>query len=167
MWDYVLPGPSLDESGLALSAAYLALNRYIHGQDLYIVPTNLAELEEALSVFLSTSPTFFFLYPPFFRRRYCADAIHNYVAKSRSPLNPGGYSRVRHLSLRHIYLSNKLTPVCLSVSQVSDQAAASIMSLLASPHNAERLLSLHRSRPTRNWSTRKKAQRDNTSASTG
>lgn len=50
MWDYVFPGVShsVDEQALALAAAYLALNRYIHGQDLYIVPTTRDELEQAL-----------------------------------------------------------------------------------------------------------------------
>lgn len=49
MWDY--PGErggSLNEPVLALAAAYLALNRYINGHDLYIVPTNLDDLQEAL-----------------------------------------------------------------------------------------------------------------------
>jgi hypothetical protein len=48
MWDFVLPGASLDEQALALTAAYLALNRYINGQDLYIVPSTLDDLEQAL-----------------------------------------------------------------------------------------------------------------------
>jgi hypothetical protein len=55
MWDYVLPGASLDEQLIGFAAAYIALNRYIHGQDLYIVPRTLDELEQALSVpFFST-----------------------------------------------------------------------------------------------------------------
>lgn len=48
MWDYVDPGASLDEQLIGNAAAYIALNRYIHGQDLYIIPTTLDELDQAL-----------------------------------------------------------------------------------------------------------------------
>jgi len=102
MWDYILPGASstVDEQGLALTAAYLALNRYINGNDIYIVPTTKDELEQALYVSPnSLTPRTFQLIEKFISRRYSADAIHNYVAKSRSPLHPGGYTRVRTPSL--------------------------------------------------------------------
>lgn len=35
---------------MALAASYSALNRYLHGQDLYLVPRNVQELEAILSV---------------------------------------------------------------------------------------------------------------------
>ncbi|KAG6919425.1 hypothetical protein DXG01_006308 [Tephrocybe rancida] len=35
-------------------------------------------------------------------KRYSYDVIHNAIAKSRSPLQPGGYSRVCHLAEKSI-----------------------------------------------------------------
>jgi hypothetical protein len=49
MWDYTFTSKSfLDEPLLARSAAYLALNRFINGQDLYILPKSTKDLEAIL-----------------------------------------------------------------------------------------------------------------------
>ncbi|KAF7776146.1 hypothetical protein Agabi119p4_4539 [Agaricus bisporus var. burnettii] len=53
------------------------------GADLYIVPRTQADLENIL-------------------KRYSYDAIHNAIAKSRSTLQPGGYSRVCVLAEKSI-----------------------------------------------------------------
>ncbi|KAI0750845.1 hypothetical protein C8Q80DRAFT_1268159 [Daedaleopsis nitida] len=70
--------PSLDETLTSGCATYEAFKRYLHGADLYLVPQSRSELESVL-------------------RRYAYDAIHNTIAKSRSQLERGGYSRMCHL----------------------------------------------------------------------
>ncbi|KAI0660951.1 hypothetical protein C8Q70DRAFT_754536 [Cubamyces menziesii] len=70
--------PSLDETLTAGCATYQAFQRYLNGADLYLVPQTRGELENVL-------------------RRYAYDAIHNTIAKSRSQLERGGYSRMCHL----------------------------------------------------------------------
>ncbi|KZS97586.1 hypothetical protein SISNIDRAFT_449121 [Sistotremastrum niveocremeum HHB9708] len=86
---------------MALAASYSALNRYLHGQDLYLLPRNVQELEAILCVRS--------LMPPALTRdtdvslalshssSYSTDAIHNLISQSRVPLQPGGYSRVSSL----------------------------------------------------------------------
>ncbi|KAG9219377.1 hypothetical protein CCMSSC00406_0001787 [Pleurotus cornucopiae] len=76
-WD--VEHPSLDETLVAGCASYRAFNRYLSGADLFILPRTRTELESIL-------------------RRYAVDAIHNTISVSRSPLQPGGYSRVCHLA---------------------------------------------------------------------
>ncbi|RPD67129.1 hypothetical protein L226DRAFT_529520 [Lentinus tigrinus ALCF2SS1-7] len=70
--------PSLDETLTSGCATYEAFKRYLNGADLYLVPRTRTELESVL-------------------RRYAYDAIHNTIAKSRSQLERGGYSRMCHL----------------------------------------------------------------------
>ncbi|TFK23287.1 hypothetical protein FA15DRAFT_621166 [Coprinopsis marcescibilis] len=67
--------PSMDEALLSGCASYRAFQRYLSGQDLYILPRSPFELENIL-------------------RRYAHDAIHNAIALSRSALQAGGYSRI-------------------------------------------------------------------------
>ncbi|KAF9451736.1 hypothetical protein P691DRAFT_698762 [Macrolepiota fuliginosa MF-IS2] len=74
---------SINESLVSNCASYAAFDRYISGTDLYILPRNQAELESIL-------------------KRYSYDAIHNAIAKSRSALQPGGYSRVCVLAEKSI-----------------------------------------------------------------
>jgi len=93
--------PSTDETLLAGCASYQAFNRYLGGTDLFLLPRSRSELESIL-------------------RRYSYDAIHNAIAKSRSTLQRGGYSRACHL------------------------AEKSIESVLSTGDNVETLLALHR-----------------------
>jgi hypothetical protein len=67
--------PSVDETLVAGCASYQAFNRYLSGVDLFILPRNRNELESIL-------------------RRYSYDSIHNAIAKARSTLERGGYTRV-------------------------------------------------------------------------
>ncbi|KAK7695799.1 hypothetical protein QCA50_000437 [Cerrena zonata] len=94
--------PSLNETLIAGCASYQAFNRYLSGSDLYLLPRSRKELEKVL-------------------RRYAYDAIHNTIAKARSALEQGGYSRICHL-------------VEDSISKVLDEN-----------DNASHLLDLHRS----------------------
>lgn len=83
-WDYsVSIGASLNEQLLSLAAAYLAVNRYIHGNDLYIRPKTTRDLENVL-------------------RRYSVDAIHDYISLAKTPLSPGGYSRASSMAQQSI-----------------------------------------------------------------
>ncbi|OCH94071.1 hypothetical protein OBBRIDRAFT_789598 [Obba rivulosa] len=93
--------PSLDETLIAGCAAYEAFKRYLAGADLYLMPQTKNELESVL-------------------RRYAYDTIHNTIARARSPLERGGYSRVCHL------------------------AEESIAKVLNENDNANHLLELHR-----------------------
>ncbi|PCH41205.1 hypothetical protein WOLCODRAFT_162889 [Wolfiporia cocos MD-104 SS10] len=70
--------PSLNETLISGCAAYEAFKRYLSGTDLYLLPRSRNELESIL-------------------RRYAYDCIHNTIAKARSPLERGGYSRICHL----------------------------------------------------------------------
>ncbi|KAH9943408.1 uncharacterized protein BXZ73DRAFT_97449 [Epithele typhae] len=70
--------PSFNETLTSGCATYEAFKRYLTGADLYLVPQSRKELENVL-------------------RRYAYDAIHNTIAKSRSQLERGGYSRMCHL----------------------------------------------------------------------
>ncbi|KAI1786519.1 hypothetical protein LXA43DRAFT_1033515 [Ganoderma leucocontextum] len=82
--------PSLDETLTSGCATYQAFQRYLTGADLYLVPRTRNELESVL-------------------RRYAYDAIHNTIAKSRSQLQRGGYSRMCHLveeSIRKVLNEN-------------------------------------------------------------
>ncbi|EKM80274.1 hypothetical protein AGABI1DRAFT_113474 [Agaricus bisporus var. burnettii JB137-S8] len=74
---------NINESLVSNCASYSAFDRYISGADLYIVPRTQADLENIL-------------------KRYSYDAIHNAIAKSRSTLQPGGYSRVCVLAEKSI-----------------------------------------------------------------
>ncbi|KAI0081810.1 hypothetical protein K474DRAFT_1703658 [Panus rudis PR-1116 ss-1] len=76
-WD--MDHPSLNETLIAGCASYQAFNRYLSGHDLYILPRSRRELVKIL-------------------QRYAHDAIHNAIAKARSTLEEGGYSRICHLA---------------------------------------------------------------------
>jgi len=75
--------PSMDETLLAGCASYQAFNRYLGGTDIFLLPRSRSELESIL-------------------RRYSYDAIHNAIAKSRSTLERGGYSRACNLAEKSI-----------------------------------------------------------------
>ncbi|KAI0352925.1 hypothetical protein OH77DRAFT_1428044 [Trametes cingulata] len=75
--------PSLDETLTAGCATYEAFQRYLKGTDLYLVPQSRSDLENVL-------------------RRYAYDTIHNTIARSRSQLERGGYSRMCSLVERSI-----------------------------------------------------------------
>ncbi|KAJ7180096.1 hypothetical protein C8R43DRAFT_971654 [Mycena crocata] len=76
--------PSIDETVLAHCASYRSFERYLAGKhEIFILPGTKWELERIL-------------------RRYSTDAIHNAIAKSRSTLEAGGYSRVCHLAINSI-----------------------------------------------------------------
>ncbi|THV08538.1 hypothetical protein K435DRAFT_708402 [Dendrothele bispora CBS 962.96] len=90
---------SFDEALVAGCASYRAFDRYLSGADLFILPRNRSELESIL-------------------RRYSYDAIHNAIARSRSTLETGGYSRVCHLaekSIRDVLNTGDNTSVLLSL----------------------------------------------------
>ena len=70
---------------MGLCASYLALARFMSGQDLYIAPRNKSELSNTL-------------------RSYSYDALHNLISQSRRELPPGGYSLVS----RHAFESSPL-----------------------------------------------------------
>ncbi|KAH9938625.1 uncharacterized protein B0H18DRAFT_968049 [Fomitopsis serialis] len=72
-WD--IEHPSLNETLIAGCATYEAFKRYLSGSDLYLLPRTRTELENI-------------------SKRYAYDTIHNAIAKARSPLERGGYSRV-------------------------------------------------------------------------
>ncbi|RDB22728.1 hypothetical protein Hypma_010189 [Hypsizygus marmoreus] len=75
--------PSINETLVAGCASYRAFDRYLSGADLFLRPRTRSELESIL-------------------KRYSYDVIHNAIAKSRSTLQPGGYSRVCHLAEKSI-----------------------------------------------------------------
>ncbi|KAJ7429609.1 hypothetical protein FB451DRAFT_615107 [Mycena latifolia] len=81
--DWDATGPTIDETVLAHCASYRSFQRYLSGEYLIILPRTPRELESIL-------------------RRYSTDAIHNAIAKSRSTLETGGYSRVCHLAAKSI-----------------------------------------------------------------
>ncbi|KAF7971116.1 hypothetical protein HWV62_7164 [Athelia sp. TMB] len=75
--------PSMDETLIAGCAAYQAFSRYLSGTDLFLLPRTRSELESVL-------------------RRYSYDSIHNAIARSRSTLARGGYSRACLLAEKSI-----------------------------------------------------------------
>ncbi|TFK43521.1 hypothetical protein BDQ12DRAFT_731532 [Crucibulum laeve] len=74
---------SVDETLVSGCASYCAIDRFLSGADLFLLPRTRGELESIL-------------------KRYSYDAIHNAIARSRSTLQPGGYSRVCHLAEKSI-----------------------------------------------------------------
>ncbi|TFK75899.1 hypothetical protein BDN72DRAFT_831341 [Pluteus cervinus] len=80
-WD--LDHANLNENLVAGCASYRAFDRYLSGQDMYLLPRTRSELERIL-------------------RRYAYDAIHNAIAKCRAALQPGGYGRVCYLAEKSI-----------------------------------------------------------------
>ncbi|KAF8621667.1 hypothetical protein AX15_007681 [Amanita polypyramis BW_CC] len=68
----------VDETLIAGCASYRAFDRYLSGADLFLPPRTRSDLESIL-------------------RRYSYDAIHNAIARSRAPLESGGYSRASNL----------------------------------------------------------------------
>ena len=75
-------------------------------------------------------------------RRYATDAIHNTIARARSPLERGGYSRVSHTpSGRKIAFDVHLF---LHFQQICHLAEDSISKVLDENDNASHLLDLHR-----------------------
>ncbi|KAF8484935.1 hypothetical protein DFH94DRAFT_717140 [Russula ochroleuca] len=96
-WD--MEHPSLNETLIAGCASYQALSRYLTGADLVFYPRTRRELENVL-------------------RRYSYDAIHNIIARARSSVAPGGYSRVCHIaecSLHNVLDSDNNVAVLLSL----------------------------------------------------
>jgi len=99
--------PSLNEALIAGCASYQALSRYLTGADLVFHPRSRKELENIL-------------------RRYSYDAIHNLIARARSSLAPGGYSRVCHIaegSLHNVLDSDDNVAVLLSLHTSSGDHA--------------------------------------------
>ncbi|KAF9259532.1 hypothetical protein L218DRAFT_963572 [Marasmius fiardii PR-910] len=89
----------IDEALLAGCASYRAFDRYLSGADLFILPRTRKELENVL-------------------RRYAYDAIHNTIARSRSTVEPGGYSRVcmqAEQSIRAVLDTGDNTPILLAM----------------------------------------------------
>jgi len=79
---------SLIEQLMGFCASYMAVKRFISGQDLYIAPRNRKELFNTL-------------------RSYSFDALHNLISHSRTALETGGYSRVCEIALNSV--STRLT----------------------------------------------------------
>ncbi|KAG1768190.1 hypothetical protein EDD22DRAFT_873319 [Suillus occidentalis] len=81
--DWDISRPSFDESLIAHCASYHAFDRYLSGEDLFIPPRFVSELEGVL-------------------RRHAYDSIHNAISRSRQTLKTGGYSRTCHLAEQSI-----------------------------------------------------------------
>jgi len=114
--------PSLDETLIAGCASYAALSRYLSGADLFLLPRARSELERIL-------------------RRYSYDAIHNTIAKARSPLEPGGYSRICHLaekSLAQVLDSSDNTEALLRLHSVPSDSVSSDPVLNRMDHSSPR-----------------------------
>ncbi|KAI0045295.1 hypothetical protein FA95DRAFT_1561247 [Auriscalpium vulgare] len=75
-WD--MEQASLNEAIIAHCASYQALSRYLSGADLLYPPKSKGDLLSIL-------------------RRYSHVAVHNIIARARTTLEPGGYSRTLHL----------------------------------------------------------------------
>ncbi|TEB30278.1 hypothetical protein FA13DRAFT_581963 [Coprinellus micaceus] len=91
--------PHLDEALLSGCASYRAFQRYLSGDDIYLLPRNKFELESIL-------------------RRYAHDAIHNAISQSRSPLQTGGYRRICHhaeQSIRDVLATDNNTQILLGL----------------------------------------------------
>ncbi|KAE9410535.1 hypothetical protein BT96DRAFT_805768, partial [Gymnopus androsaceus JB14] len=89
----------VDEALVALYASYTALNRYLIGHNLFILPSRVSELESVL-------------------RRYAYDSIHSNLSQCRSTLKTGGYSRVCHLaenSIRAVLKTGDNASILLSL----------------------------------------------------
>ncbi|EDR12863.1 uncharacterized protein LACBIDRAFT_311801 [Laccaria bicolor S238N-H82] len=96
--------PSVDEALISGCASYRAFDRYLTGADLYLLPRTRSELENIL-------------------RRYSYDAIHNAIAKSRSTLQPGGYSRICHRaedSIRNVLNTGDNLQILLALHHPTD-----------------------------------------------
>ncbi|EIW85228.1 hypothetical protein CONPUDRAFT_98095 [Coniophora puteana RWD-64-598 SS2] len=90
---------SFNETLIAGCASYQAFSRYLSGSDIFIFPRSRSELEGVL-------------------RRYSYDSIHNSIARSRSTLERGGYSRACHLaeqSIRNVLNQNDNTAALLAM----------------------------------------------------
>lgn len=100
-WD--IDQASLNENLIAGCASYQAFSRYLSGADLFIVPGSRKELESVL-------------------RRYSYDAIHNIISRARSTLEPGGYSRICHItenSVRNVLDTSDNSATLLSLHRPS------------------------------------------------
>ncbi|KJA30267.1 hypothetical protein HYPSUDRAFT_32417 [Hypholoma sublateritium FD-334 SS-4] len=100
--------PSVDESLISGCASYRAFDRYLSGNDLFLLPRTRSELESIL-------------------RRYAYDAIHNAIARSRSQLQTGGYSRVCHLaeeSIRAVLNTSDNVEILLALHQPTPESAS-------------------------------------------
>ncbi|KAL5530140.1 hypothetical protein ACEPAF_6397 [Sanghuangporus sanghuang] len=107
---------SLNETLIALSAAYQALARYISGADIYLMPRSQQDLLEKL-------------------KRYAADAIHNMIAQSRQPIREGGYGRIlvlSHRSIRTVLATGNNTADLLNMHVKRDVPSSNIQ-----PHDYE------------------------------
>ncbi|KAI0774306.1 hypothetical protein C8Q74DRAFT_1269371 [Fomes fomentarius] len=104
--------PSLDETLTSGCATYEAFKRYLTGADLYLLPRSRNGLESVL-------------------RRYAYDAIHNTIAKSRTQLERGGYSRMCHLvedSIRKVLYENDNAAYLLDMHRSRQESMANDLS---------------------------------------
>ncbi|KAH8118272.1 hypothetical protein DFH11DRAFT_660175 [Phellopilus nigrolimitatus] len=106
---------SLNETLIALGASYKALARYISGDDIYLMPRSIPELESKL-------------------KRYAYDAIHNTISQSRAPLERGGYSRVCFIaeqSIRSVLLTDNNGMDLLNMHRRPSEAMPRVQSRIA------------------------------------
>ncbi|KAI0759899.1 hypothetical protein BC629DRAFT_1547466 [Irpex lacteus] len=111
--------PDLNENNVAGFASYQAFTRYLGGADLYLLPRSRSELEAVL-------------------RRYAYDAIHNMIARQRSEISRGGYSRMCHLAeatIKKVLDENDNTAHLLSLHRPSNQRGSFPNSDNHSPYN--------------------------------
>ncbi|KAF5333354.1 hypothetical protein D9611_002602 [Ephemerocybe angulata] len=100
--------PHMDEALLSGCATYRAFQRYLSGDDIYILPRNKFELESIL-------------------RRYAVDAIHNAISQSRSPMQTGGYSRICHQaekSIRDVMHTDNNVQILLALHRPNNGSSA-------------------------------------------
>ncbi|THH14678.1 hypothetical protein EW146_g5680 [Bondarzewia mesenterica] len=114
-WD-LDQGASLNEALIAGCASYQAFSRYLSGADLVFVPSSRKDLESVL-------------------KRYSYDAIHNIISLARNTLEPGGYSRICHISEKSVK----------NVLDTSDNTATLLA--LHRPHSPEHISDMEHSTP--------------------
>ncbi|KAF8204985.1 hypothetical protein BJ912DRAFT_17136 [Pholiota molesta] len=108
-FDWHTDKPSVDESLISGCASYRAFDRYLSGNDLFLLPRTRLELESIL-------------------RRYAYDAIHNAIASSRSQLQTGGYSRICHLaeeSIRAVLNTSDNVDILLALHRPTSESSTS------------------------------------------
>ncbi|KDQ21030.1 hypothetical protein BOTBODRAFT_27048 [Botryobasidium botryosum FD-172 SS1] len=89
------------------SAAYSALQRYIQGEDVYIPPRNLQELQYIL-------------------KSYATDVIHSLISQAVSRIPEGGYSKARIIaatSLTRILRDNDNVATLLALHHPDNEPA--------------------------------------------
>lgn len=114
-WD--VDHPNTNEALVARCSAYRAFERYLTGADIFLHPRNRPDLESIL-------------------KRYSYDAIHNTIAKSRSTLQRGGYSRVCHLaeqSIRNVLNTGDNTSFLLALHRPASNSPTETTAADSSP----------------------------------